>query len=70
MEHVQGVVLNEVMVQSTQEQRESYIRQVADMLVELRSLKSPFGSMICSASGSRVMLRDTIGVKPHGPYTS
>lgn len=70
MDRVDGVELRDVILQSTEEQRESYIRQVADMLAELRGLKSPFGSMICSASGAPVLLRDTFGVKPHGPYSS
>lgn len=70
MDRVDGVLLDDVIVHCTQEHRESYFRQVTDLLAELRSIKSPFGSKICSASGSQVMLRDTFGCKPHGPFSS
>lgn len=70
MDRVDGVLLDDVIAHSTQKQQESYIRQVAEMVAELRELKSPFGSMICSASGSQVMLRDTFGKKPYGPFSS
>lgn len=70
MDRVDGVPLDDVIVQSTQEQRASYISQLAGMLTELRGLKTPFGSAICSASGSQVMLKDTFGGKPYGPFSS
>lgn len=70
MDRVRGVMLQDVLASSSEIERESYADQLGAMLMELRSLKSPYGPMICSASGSQVMLRSLVSPQPRGPFPS
>lgn len=68
MDRIDGVRLEEVLIQSTEAERTSYVRQISVMLTELRSLKSPYGAKICSASGSHFMIRSLMVPRPIGPF--
>lgn len=70
MDRIDGVLLDDVLVHSTEEQRTTYSRQIAPMLAELRNLKSPYGSKICSASGSQFIIRVGSTHGPHGPFST
>lgn len=55
MDRVPGTTLEAVWYDSSPEQREAYVEQLADVIRQMRSLQSPYGKRICSAAGGDLM---------------
>lgn len=68
MDRLPGAELEEVLEDCTKEQRQCYIDELAEMIAELRALKSPYGPKICLASGSCVNVKSGLGCRSLGPF--
>lgn len=68
MGRVPGTTLEAVWYDLTSEEKDEYVEQLAAIIRELRSLQTPFGSMICSASGGSFMDHRIRMFSPVGPF--
>jgi len=70
MDRVPGTTLEAVWYDLSLEEKDGFIQQLADVVRQLRYLKSPFGEMICSAAGGAFMDHRIQLFRPVGPFAN
>lgn len=68
MGRVPGTTLEAIWYDLSLEERDEYVQQLADVIRQLRSLRSPFGEKICSAAGGAFMDHRIQLFRPVGPF--